>query len=56
LVKTDNIHKKALLSLFNSNMTLITAILIRNNLVELTTTLGIEHELIIVINKKLKHL
>jgi predicted nuclease of predicted toxin-antitoxin system len=44
LVKTGNIHNKALISLFDSNLTLIVEMLTRNNLVELTTTLIIEHE------------
>lgn len=44
LVKTGNIHNKALISLFDSNLELIVEMLTRNNLVELTTTLIIEHE------------
>lgn len=44
LVKTGNIHNKSLISLFDSNLTLIVEMLTRNNLVELTTTLIIEHE------------
>jgi predicted nuclease of predicted toxin-antitoxin system len=44
LVKTGNINNKALIALFDSNLTLIVEMLTRNNLVELTTTLIIEHE------------
>ncbi len=44
LVKTGNIHNKQLFSLFDSNLSLIIEMLTRNNLVELTTGLIIEHE------------
>lgn len=44
LVKTVNIQNKQLLSLFDSNLSLIIEMLTRNNLVELNTGLIIEHE------------
>ncbi len=43
-VKTGNNQNKQLLSLFDSNLSLMIEILTRNNLVELTTGLIIEHE------------
>lgn len=44
LVRTGNIQNKVLLSLIDSNLNLIVEMLSRNNLVELTSTLIIEHE------------
>ena len=44
LVRTGNIQNKVLLSLIDSNLNLIIEMLSRNNLVELTSTLIIEHE------------
>ena len=44
LVKAGNIQNKQLLSLFDSNLSLMIEMLTRNNLVELTTGLIIEHE------------
>ncbi len=44
LVKTGNINNKALISLFDTNLMLIVEMLVRNNLVEITSTLIVEHE------------
>jgi predicted nuclease of predicted toxin-antitoxin system len=44
LVRTGNIQNKVLLSLIDSNLTLIVEMLTRSNLVELTSNLTIEHE------------